>query len=129
MTRRRLSARRAAWCAILRLPARSPPRRARRRSRSPGSASSATSSGCSRMSRIEATLRELLRWDTALCLQLNRALRYALLVRALQGVCWLGNGILWYALMLALLLIHGGDAAPPVLHMIFVAAECPAPYQ
>jgi len=81
------------------------------------------------MSRIEATLRELLRWDAALCLQLNRALRYALLVRALQGVSWLGNGILWYVLMLALLVTHGSDAALPVLHMAFVGAVCTASYK
>ena len=54
------------------------------------------------MLRIEATLRELERWDQALCLSLNRGLRYALLVRTLQGVSWLGDGIFWYALMLAL---------------------------
>jgi undecaprenyl-diphosphatase len=81
------------------------------------------------MSRIEATLRELLRWDEALCLQLNQGLRYALLVRALQGVSWLGNGILWYALMLALLVLHGSDAALPVLHMAFVGAVCTASYK
>jgi undecaprenyl-diphosphatase len=81
------------------------------------------------MSRIEATLRELLRWDAALCLQLNRGLRHALLVRALQGVSWLGDGILWYALMLALLVMHGRDAALPVLHMAFVGAVCTASYK
>jgi undecaprenyl-diphosphatase len=81
------------------------------------------------MSRIEATLRELLRWDEALCVQLNQGLRYALLVRALQGVSWLGNGILWYALMLALLVLHGSAAALPVLHMAFVGAVCTASYK
>ena len=81
------------------------------------------------MSRIEATLRELLRWDRALCLQLNGALRYGLLQRALRGVSWLGNGIFWYALMLALLLLHRAEAAPPVLHMVFVGAVCAATYK
>lgn len=81
------------------------------------------------MSRIEATLRELLRWDEALCLQLNRGLRYGLLVRALQGISWLGNGIFWYALMLALLVMHRSDAVLSVLHMAFVGVVCTASYK
>ena len=81
------------------------------------------------MSRVEATLRELQRWDRALCIQLNQGLRYAMLVRAFQGVSWLGNGIFWYALMLALLLIHRGQAVLPVLHMALVGAVCTASYK
>ena len=81
------------------------------------------------MSRIEATLRELLRWDRALCVRLNRGVRYALLVRALQGLSWLGNGIFWYALMLALLVFKRGEAVLPVLHMAFVGVVCTASYK
>jgi undecaprenyl-diphosphatase len=81
------------------------------------------------MSRIEATLRELLRWDEALCLQANRGLRYGVVLRALQGVSWLGNGIFWYALMLALLVLHRAAAVLPVLHMVFVGAVCTASYK
>jgi undecaprenyl-diphosphatase len=81
------------------------------------------------MLRIEATLRELVRWDQALCVQLNRGMRYALLVRALRGLSWLGNGIFWYSLMLALLVLHEGDAVLPVLHMAFVGAVCTASYK
>jgi undecaprenyl-diphosphatase len=29
-----------------------------------------------------------LRWDRAVCIRLNQGLRYALLVRALQGISW-----------------------------------------
>lgn len=81
------------------------------------------------MSRIEATLRELLRWDRALCVQLNGALRYEPLLRAFRALSWLGNGIFWYALMLALLLLHKGEAVLPVLHMAFVGAVCTASYK
>jgi undecaprenyl-diphosphatase len=81
------------------------------------------------MSRIEATLRELLRWDRALCVQLNGALRYEPLLRALRGLSWLGNGIFWYALMLALLAIHRGEAVLPVLHLAFVGAVCTGSYK
>jgi undecaprenyl-diphosphatase len=81
------------------------------------------------MSRIEATLRELLRWDEALCAHLNRGVHYGPLLVALQGVSWLGNGIFWYALMLALLVLHRGEAVLPVLHMAFVGAVCTATYK
>ena len=81
------------------------------------------------MSRAESTLRELLRWDRALCIQLNQGLRYGLVMHALQGVSWLGNGIFWYALMLALLVIHRGEAALPVLHMVFVGVVSTASYK
>jgi len=74
-------------------------------------------------------MRELLRWDRAVCTTLNQGLRYALLVRALQGISWLGNGIFWYTLMLALLLIHRGEAVLPVLHMALVGAVCTASYK
>jgi undecaprenyl-diphosphatase len=81
------------------------------------------------MSRAEATLRELLRLDRALCIQLNQGLRYGLVMHALQGVSWLGNGIFWYALMLALLVIHRGEALLAVLHMVFVGVVCTASYK
>lgn len=74
------------------------------------------------MSRIELTLRELKRWDEVLCVRCNSALRYATLLRVLQTVSWLGNGIFWYALMLALLVFHQADAVRPVLHMALVGA-------
>ena len=81
------------------------------------------------MSRLDATVRELRRWDQALCIRLNRGVRYALLLRALQGLSWLGNGIFWYALMLALLLADAHAAALPVLHMAFVGAVCTCCYK
>jgi undecaprenyl-diphosphatase len=81
------------------------------------------------MSRIEATLRELLRWDRALCVQLNGALRYEALLRGFRALSWLGNGIFWYALMLGLLAVHKGEALLPVLHMAFVGAVCTASYK
>jgi undecaprenyl-diphosphatase len=74
------------------------------------------------MSRIDATLKRLQRWDESACLRLNQALRNALLLRFLQAVSWLGNGIFWYALMAALLVRYRGEALLPVLHMIFVGA-------
>lgn len=81
------------------------------------------------MSLLEPALERLQRYDAWLCLHMNRALRYALLLHFFRAVSWLGNGIFWYALMLALLVQNGATAALPVLHMAFVGAVCTAAYQ
>jgi undecaprenyl-diphosphatase len=80
------------------------------------------------MSRVDTTLKRLQRWDESACLHLNQALRHALLLRLLQAVSWLGNGIFWYALMAALLVRYRAEALQPVLHMIFVGAVGAATY-
>jgi undecaprenyl-diphosphatase len=82
-----------------------------------------------RLSRFDATLRELERWDQALCLQLNRGLRCVTLLRVFRGLSWLGNGVVWYALMLALLVVYRAEALQPVLHMAFVGAVCTGAYK
>lgn len=80
------------------------------------------------MSRIDATLRQLQRWDEGACLRLNRALRHALLLQLLRATSRLGDGLIWYALMALLLARYGGEALLPVLHMIFVGAVGAATY-
>jgi undecaprenyl-diphosphatase len=80
------------------------------------------------MSRHDALAR-LLRWDAQACIALNRAMRYAAVLYFFRAVSWLGDGIVWYSLMLALLLQQGADAALPVLHMAFVGAVCTATYR
>ena len=81
------------------------------------------------MLRIDATLRELVRLDQALCLQLNGCLRYVGILPAFRALSWLGNGVFWYALMLALLAIYRGEAVQAVLHMVFVGAVCTGAYK
>lgn len=80
------------------------------------------------MSRPDGTLERIRRCDEWVCLRLNAGLRYAVVLYLLRGISWLGNGIFWYALMLALLLQQGADALLPVLHMVFVGAVCTATY-
>jgi undecaprenyl-diphosphatase len=80
------------------------------------------------MSRLDGTLERMRRCDEWLCLRMNAGLRYAALLHFFRAVSWLGNGIFWYALMLALLVQHRGDALLPVLHMIFVGALGSATY-
>lgn len=81
------------------------------------------------MSRLDAALARIQRWDELLCIGVNRRARRRPVVLALQAVSWLGNGIFWYALMLGLLLADAQGAALPVLHMGFVGAVCTGCYK
>ena len=56
------------------------------------------------MSRLDAALERIQRWDERVCMRLNGALRYRSLPQACRAISRLGDGIFWYALMLALLL-------------------------
>lgn len=81
------------------------------------------------MPRLDGTLERLQRWDARLCERSNRWLHVRVLLHLFRAVSWLGNGIFWYALMLALLLRAPREAALPVLHMVFVGMVCTAAYK
>jgi len=74
-------------------------------------------------------LERITRWDEALALRLNRAGRSRWVHAPFRVISRLGDGIAWYALMLALLLRFGTDAAPAVLHMIVAGLTCTALYK
>jgi undecaprenyl-diphosphatase len=78
---------------------------------------------------LDPALARLQRCDAWLCVRMNRALRYAVVLHFFRAVSWLGNGIFWYSLMLALLLQHGASAAQPVLHMVLVGVACTLAYR
>ena len=78
---------------------------------------------------LDPALQRIQRCDAWLCVTLNRALRYAAVLHFFRAVSWLGNGIFWYSLMLALLLQHGALAALPVLHMVLVGMVCTTVYK
>jgi len=46
-----------------------------------------------------------------------------------RAISWLGDGIFWYSLMLALLLQYGRDAALAVLHMALAGMVCTLTYK
>ena len=81
------------------------------------------------MWRLDAALSRLQYWDERLCVRVNRGARQRPVVLVLQAVSWLGDGLFWYALMLALLLADAHGAAMPVLHMAFVGAVCTCCYK
>ena len=76
------------------------------------------------MPRLDGTLQFIQRWDERACARMNRAIRFRALLHLFRAISWLGNGIFWYALMLALLLAYGVEAALPVLHMVCVGLLC-----
>ena len=79
--------------------------------------------------RLDAALARLQHWDELVCVRFNRRTQQRPVLLALQAISWLGNGIFWYALMLALLLADQAGAALPVLHMVFVGAVCTCSYK
>ena len=81
------------------------------------------------MSRLDPAFARIQRWDERVCVRMNRALRYATVLPVFRAVSWLGNGIFWYSLMLALLLQHGGQAVQPVVHMVLVGIVCTLAYK
>ena len=81
------------------------------------------------MWRLDATLARLQHWDERVCVRINRGARQRPVVLFLQAVSWLGNGIFWYALMLALLIADPAGSALAVLHMVFAGAVCTCCYK
>lgn len=81
------------------------------------------------MPRLDGTLQAIQRWDERACARLNRAIRFRALLHLFRVVSWLGNGVFWYVLMLALLLAYRADAALPVLHMVCVGLACTVLYR
>jgi undecaprenyl-diphosphatase len=81
------------------------------------------------MPRLDGTLQAIQRWDERACARLNRAIRFRALLHLFRGISWLGDGILWYGLMLGLLLAQGADAAAPVTHMAGTGLVCTLLYR
>lgn len=81
------------------------------------------------MSRLDATLARLLDWDVRLCLKCNRMIRIRVLLQFFRGISWLGNGIFWYGLMLALLLADRATALVPIIHMAATGLACTLVYK
>lgn len=68
------------------------------------------------------SLERLAAWDRALCARINSASHFAAVRLVFAVASRLGNGIFWYALMAALLIVKRSAAVPVVLHMIGVGA-------
>lgn len=74
-------------------------------------------------------LRRLAELDLAWCLRLNRASQRRELERLFAVVSRLGDGVFWYTLMLALLIVQGSTALPAVARMLAAGALALALYK
>jgi undecaprenyl-diphosphatase len=81
------------------------------------------------MSKLQLALARFHTWDAAWCLRFNHASHTSWVRRLFRGVSRLGDGVFWYALMLGLLLSHGREAIPTVLHMVIVGLICTCTYK
>lgn len=70
------------------------------------------------MSITESCLRRISEFDLALVLHCNRATRFAVARHFFRLISRLGDGILWYSLMIALPAIHGPGALRTVGQML-----------
>lgn len=80
-------------------------------------------------SRLAYPLERAARWDVALCMRCNRMSRLTAVRTCFRVVSYLGDGVIWYGLMLALLARFGAAATRPVLHMLVVGLTCTALYK
>lgn len=76
------------------------------------------------MPRLDGALERLRLWDVRTCAGFNRAARSGPLLSAFRLISALGDGVFWYALMLALLLVYTVDAVQPVVHMFAAGVVC-----
>ena len=74
------------------------------------------------MRRLDFNLRSLALLDTEAALRANRALARRGVPGFFRLVSRLGDGILWYALMGAVIAVEGTRAILPVAHMLAVGA-------
>ncbi|MGH8686410.1 MAG: phosphatase PAP2 family protein [Burkholderiales bacterium] len=81
------------------------------------------------MLRLDGTLERIQRWDERVCARSNRWLHVPALLVLFRAVSRLGDGLFWYALMLALLSASPRAAAGPVLHMAATGAACTLAYK
>jgi undecaprenyl-diphosphatase len=81
------------------------------------------------MAGLVSAQRWLHRQDEALCARLNRASEIPSVRLLFRSVSRLGDGIFWYALMLALLLLQRDAGVRPVLHMALTGLCCTLLYK
>lgn len=70
------------------------------------------------MANPSSPLQRINHWDVELCVFCNRQSRSFTVRNLFRLASRLGDGVFWYALMVALLLQDGAAALPAVLHML-----------
>jgi undecaprenyl-diphosphatase len=75
------------------------------------------------------TLERLAAWDRILCMRFNRASDLTWVRIVLIAASQLGNGLFWYALIVALAMWGDALASIAVIHMIAVGVVCAFVYK
>jgi undecaprenyl-diphosphatase len=70
------------------------------------------------MERMAIYLNRFNQFDSALCVRVNRSSQYKWVRLWFRAISRLGDGVFWYTLMLAIVLLQGKSALFPVLHML-----------
>ena len=78
---------------------------------------------------LTARWQQLAEWELDWCRRFNRATDRQGLERLFASVSRLGDGVFWYALMIALPLVQGYSALPTVGQMAMVGLLCLAVYK
>jgi undecaprenyl-diphosphatase len=74
------------------------------------------------MPRFDAGLRAVALWDESWCVRLNRASSVRWVRALFRAASRLGDGVFWYALMAAILLVDGPAAVGALLRMAAAGA-------
>lgn len=67
--------------------------------------------------RIRFYLNRMHQLDSNVCVAVNQASQYRIIRDYFRVVSRLGDGVFWYGLMIAILIIKGSESTLPVLHM------------
>ncbi|MGH8672118.1 MAG: phosphatase PAP2 family protein [Burkholderiales bacterium] len=81
------------------------------------------------MLKLAYRLERISRWDEAWCIRFSRLGGMALVNPTFRLISYLGDGVIWYALMLGLLVSEGSRAVPAVIHMVVVGLCCSILYK
>ncbi len=68
--------------------------------------------------KLKSYMHSLLMLDYTLCVSINHAGQHPTTKTFFRGISRLGDGVFWYLLMAALLVLDGDNAMTPVLHML-----------
>lgn len=68
--------------------------------------------------KIRIYLHRMHRLDSNMCVAVNHTSQYRLIRDSFRVVSRLGDGVFWYGLMIAVLMVKGSDGVLPVLHMV-----------
>lgn len=71
--------------------------------------------------RMRLYLNHMHRLDSNLCVAVNHTSQYRLIRDCFRIVSRLGNGMFWYGLTIAILMVKGAEGLAPVLHLLLVA--------